>query len=136
MKRILWVGLLLGLCAVFLASCGKQEASNPGGASNEETATAFVDLVAAGNFASAANYFDARMASALPPNKLQESWNGLTNALGPFKGRGGVRTAKEQGYDVVYVTCEFERDSMEAKVVLGRAGKVSGLWFVKPEGQP
>jgi len=41
-----------------------------------------------------------------------------------------VRTEKVQGYDVVLVTCQFEKLTLDTKVVLNSERKVAGLFFV------
>jgi hypothetical protein len=72
------------------------------------------------------------MKQAMPAQKLREAWSSLTGQFGAFKRQAGVRTAKEQGFDVAYVTCEFEKGSASVKVVWDRAGQVGGLWVVPP----
>jgi hypothetical protein len=42
----------------------------------------------------------------------------------------GVSQKKEQGYDVVLVTCAFEKAELDVKVVYNNEQQVSGLWFV------
>jgi hypothetical protein len=41
-----------------------------------------------------------------------------------------VRQVKEQGYNVVYVTCTFEKSQLDIKVVYNDKQEVSGLWFL------
>ena len=48
-------------------------------------AQAFVDLLATRDFASAERYFDNTMQTALPPEKLKETWNTIMVKAGAFK---------------------------------------------------
>src|SRR6185369_2655738 len=48
---------------------------------------------------------------------------------GAFTRQVGTRTEKQGQYDIVYVTCEFERASIDAKVVFSQSGQISGLFF-------
>jgi dienelactone hydrolase len=73
------------------------------------------------------------MAAALPAGKLAETWSSLLAQFGSLKKHGRVRSEKWQGYDVVFVTCEFENYSIDAKFVVDRDGKVAGLWFLPAE---
>lgn len=43
------------------------------------------------------------------------------------------RRDRESGYTVVYVPCRWQRNRLDAKVVFGADGKISGLWMVAPQ---
>ncbi len=90
----------------------------------------FVDLLVEGQFSTATESFDATMKDALPTEKLEEVWNVTTEQTGPFKQQIGVRAEKELSYDVVFVTCEFERGPLDIKVVYNSEGQVAGLLFL------
>lgn len=129
--RMLSMALCLAIGALCLTSCGKrQKTAESGGLA--ERPQQFVDLLAKGDFETAAEGFDAVMTQAMPAQKLQEAWSSLTGQFGAFEKQAGVRTAKEQGFDVAYVTCEFEKGRANIKVVWDSAGEVSGLWFLPP----
>ena len=95
----------------------------------ELAAKRFVDQLEAGDFAGAVATFDATMTQAMPPDKLEGAWTSVLASAGAFKQQIGVRTEKAQGYDVVLVTCQFERGNLDAKVVYSDDGKITGLWF-------
>ena len=90
----------------------------------------FVDLLVEGQFSTATESFDATMKDALPTEKLEETWKFTTEQTGPFKQQIGVRAEKELSYDVVFVTCEFERGPLDIKVVYNSEGQVAGLFFL------
>jgi uncharacterized protein len=90
----------------------------------------FVDLLAQQDFAAAAARYDATMKAALPETKLRETWEALQAQAGPFQKQLRARTEKVQGYDVVLVTCQFEKMTLDTKVVFDSNRKVAGLFFV------
>src|ERR1035441_10539284 len=69
----------------------------------------FVDLLVKEDFAGAAARFDPTMKTALPEQKLRETWQTLQKQAGPFKQQVRSRVEKQMGYDVVLVTCQFAR---------------------------
>lgn len=90
----------------------------------------FVDLLSKSQFDSAVVHFDATMTKAMPAAKLKEVWQSLQAQMGAFKAAGGVRTEMIQIYHVVYVTCEFEKGKLDAKVVFNKQNQIAGLFFV------
>lgn len=90
----------------------------------------FVDLLVEGQFSTATENFDTTMKDALPTEKLEEVWDVTTEQTGPFKQQIGVRAEKELSYDVVFVTCEFERGPLDIKVVYNSEGQVADLLFL------
>jgi hypothetical protein len=127
-RKSLAVLLLLFAC-VALSSCAHR-ALAPQPAAVEKQARQFVDLLAKGDFATAVASFDPTMKQRLPADKLAGSWKDLIAKAGAFRKQDGVRTAKEQGYDVAYLACEFERATLDVKVVFDQQGQVTGLWMV------
>src|SRR5574340_499094 len=74
--------------------------------------------------------FDARMAEALPVEKLSTVWDQVLGQVGTFKGVTGARLAEQQGYHIVFVTSEFEHATLDVKVVFDSSGHVAGLFFL------
>jgi hypothetical protein len=74
--------------------------------------------------------FDERVAAALPSAKLMATWDGLLSQVGAFRRIAGTRAEEQQGYHVVYVTCEFEKTALDAKFAFDSAGRVAGMFFV------
>src|SRR5579863_10331124 len=74
--------------------------------------------------------FDARMAEALPVEKLSSVWDQVLGQAGAFKGVTGARLQDYQGYHIVFVTTEFEQATLDVKVVLDSSGHVAGLFFL------
>lgn len=90
----------------------------------------FVDLLSKEDFTAAVARYDGVMAAALPEPKLREAWESLQSQTGPFRKQIRMRTEKVPGYDVVLVTCQFEKAFVDTKVVFDSNGKVAGLFFL------
>ncbi len=90
----------------------------------------FVDLMAKKDFAAAVARCDGTMKAAMPEAKMKSVWEALQGQVGAFQKRVHTRMTKTAGYDVAFVTCEFERAKLDTKVVLNSEGRVSGLFFV------
>jgi hypothetical protein len=119
---------LVVLFAAFFFSCDQgQVATAPDftGSGKE-----FVEMLIKGDYAAAVAKFDGTMKGVMPEEKLAQAWLSLLQQVGAFERIDGVSQKKEQGYDVVYVTCTFERAGVNVKVVYNTDKEVSGLWFV------
>ena len=103
-------------------------------ADREDKAKLLVAQMAAGQFEKAVEPFDKTMHQALPPDRLKAAWMGLTKQYGRFCRVTGTRTERIQQYQVVFVTCEFQRGTLDTKVVFSSKNKVAGLFFV-PSGR-
>ena len=97
------------------------------------TAADLIDRLAKGDFQAAASPFADAMRTAAPPEKLAEIWTAVQNQMGAYKRRAGVRTEKQGGYDVAFVTVEFERSTVDFKVVVDTAGRIAGFFIVPPQ---
>ena len=89
----------------------------------------FVEMLAGGDYAKVFETFDAAMKDAMPVGQIDAAWQSLVAKVGAFQEIAGVRQAKEQNFDVVYVTCSFEQAQVDVKVVYDSKKEVSGLWF-------
>ncbi len=126
--------LVLVITLLPLCACGKKAAettsttpiSNP----LQEQASAWVLLVAGGEYGRAVQGFDATMANVMPADKLQTTWESLKPQAGEFKSILGTRMEKQGGYDIVFVTGKFVNMVLDIKVVYDSSGKIAGLFFV------
>ena len=90
----------------------------------------FVELLVKQQFSAATENFDETMKNALPPEMLEEAWKSAISQMGPFKQQIGLRTEKQAEFDIVFVTCEFEKGYRDIKVVYNGEKQVAGLFFV------
>jgi len=120
-------------CAVALAcilaalACAAQETQKASGP--EIAAQKVVQELTAGQFEKIEAQYDERMAAALPPGKLGESWKGLIQQIGAFESIVDTKSSKTQGLDVVTMTCKFENVVLDAHVSFDPDGKIAGLNF-------
>jgi hypothetical protein len=95
-----------------------------------------VDLLAKEDFAGAVARFDAKMKEVMPQRVLRNHWQGLLKQAGPFQKQLGTRLEEQQGYQIVFVTCQFERTLLDMKVVLDSKRQVAGLFYVPSQTAP
>ena len=138
MKRIACF-IFVPLCIALLVSCGQPQETEE---IKEEVTTEsdlvarakdFVTLLANEDFANAIKGFDSTMKDAMPVQEVQTVWANLLGQVGAYKKQVRTREAKEMGFDVVFVTCEFEKGPVDVKVVFNQLKQISGLWFVEPQ---
>ncbi|HID74695.1 MAG TPA: alpha/beta fold hydrolase [Planctomycetaceae bacterium] len=99
----------------------------------EASAKEFVQLLSKGQYERAAKNFDDVMTRVMPPAKLEEVWKKIAEAVGPFQSQRRSRMEKVAKYDVVYVTCDFEKLAVDIKVVFDSKGKITGLFFQRAQ---
>ena len=92
-----------------------------------EHAEAVVKQLRAGDFAAIEAQFDERVAAALPPGRLAQTWNQLTNQVGSFQKEIGTREESSGPYHIGVVTCAFDRASLDVRVVFDSSGRIAGL---------
>jgi dienelactone hydrolase len=132
----LWAGLILFSVAEGFAGDNVEPTKKVVQGAEAETKsieTLAKDLVwalASGDYKKATENFDGTMENALPAEKLKEVWNSLIAQLGPFVEQVGTRRAKILQYDVIFVTCKFEKQIFDAKVVFNDNKQIAGLFFV------
>jgi dienelactone hydrolase len=119
---------LLGVALLTIALDTALAAESPSGAVTS-AGEQFVDLLVKGDFAGAVGRFNSTMKSALPEQKLREAWQTIQKQAGRFQKQLRTRVENLGGYDVVFVTCQFEQAALDAKVVFDAKRQVAGLWF-------
>jgi hypothetical protein len=99
----------------------------------ETGARDLVKYLANGNYEKAVENFDSIMKQVLPAEKLKQVWESIIVQCGAFVEQRGIREEKILGYNVVFVTCQFERAVLDAKVVFNNKEQITGLFFVPPQ---
>ena len=97
----------------------------------DSVAVRLVDLLVRGEYSAVEGMFDSTMAHALPEAKLQATWEALVDQVGTFQKQTGIRTQQAHAFQTVIVSTEFERASLDFRVVLDSAFKVRGF-FIQP----
>jgi dienelactone hydrolase len=93
-------------------------------------ARAFLKALEKGDFEAAAKDFDATMMGVSGPDKLAEFWKQVPEKLGSFKQQTAARRDQFGGYEVALVTCEFEKVTLDARVVFDKEKKIAGFQFI------
>ena len=118
--------LILGLLAPgSVAAAQERSVSDP-----RAEAEAFVALLARGDFAAAETKLDTTMRRLMPATRLAETWAAIQAQAGAFRAQRGATLTRVGGYQVVAITCEFARSSLDLQVALNPAGGVGGLHIV------
>lgn len=111
--------------AIILLSPAVVNADEP-----ETSAQRFVEQMSRGEYDKAVAAFDATMQQAMPAAKLETTWKGVLQSAGAFKRLTSSRLDKAAMYDIVHVTCEFEKAMLDVRVVFDRRQRIAGLFFV------
>jgi hypothetical protein len=127
--------LLLLVAVAALAFACALFAQGPAQAAAEDALTVkareFLSAMEKGDFQLAVRDFDPTMLKLSGPEKLEPMWTKqLPAQVGAFKKQAGARREQLQGYEIVLITCEFEKATLDARVVFDKAGKIAGLGFV------
>lgn len=119
MKRTFLVLLMVGSVLFF--------ASN-----YEQAGVRFIQLLAANDFEKAQQMASQILLDALKQSNLtlESFWKTLNLQVGNFKQILRVKSTTEQGYNVIFVGCEFEKMKLDAKIVFDQQEKIAGLQFL------
>lgn len=126
MNRVLFSGILWGVFATAVFAEPTVLQTN---------AEQFIDRLSSGDYTAAVGKFDTTMMKAMPTAAMKQTWEALLSQCGIFEKRQGFRKEKYQQYDITYVACQFEKATIDVKVVFNPAVKISGLFFVPAKSQ-
>jgi len=93
-------------------------------------ARAMIDAMTRGDFAASTGDFDETMTKLSGPDKMAALWKQLPVQLGAFQRRAGERRDKLGKFDVVFVTCVFEKQSLDFRIVFNPDGRIGGFQLV------
>ncbi len=111
--------ILLSIPSSLLASDGD----------NVKTAREVVTMLNAGQFKEVISKFDSTMKKAAPEARLEAIWKSLTAETGSLQEELSDSSFVYGGYDIVIVTCEFQKATLGVKLVFDKDGKIAGLFF-------
>jgi uncharacterized protein len=81
-------------------------------------------------FDAAVKMFDGTMRGALPAAKLEKVWRDLVETNGAPRECEAPRSSKVATFEVVVMTCRFDRAALDMKVTLDAEGRIAGLFFL------
>ena len=130
MKKLFLVILILSLLAGSTPVLLAKDAAQAEDALTVK-AREFLTALEKGDFKLAVRDFDETMLKVSGPDKLESLWRTqLPTQLGAFKKQTAARRDQLQGYEIILVTCEFEKATLDTRVVFDKAGKIAGFGFV------
>ena len=88
-----------------------------------------VDQLGRGDYAAATSEFTEEMKTAAPAATLKDMWEQLLVQRGAFVQRSASTNTVVQGYQTVFVTCQFAKGELDAQVTFDNQGKIAGLYF-------
>jgi dienelactone hydrolase len=107
----------------------------PQNTDNVSRAKTLVSLLAKKDFAAVETYFSDAFKAQLTAEKLAEGWNSLALQVGNFKTQSDLKTEKLKDTEIVIVTVEFERATLNVQMSFDKNGKIDGL-SIKPLQAP
>ena len=90
----------------------------------------FLDTMSRGDYQAAAADLDETMLKLFGPTQMAEFWKELPRRLGGFVRQTSARKESLPPYEIVLVGCDFDKTSLDARVVFDKAGKITGFQFV------
>jgi dienelactone hydrolase len=126
MKKLLGIFIPLTLLAINMN--GQYKSPFP----KEELiskAKEFVQALEKGDYEKSVKDFDETMTKLVSPEKMKQVWEAVLKQVGKLKQQKGIRTESIPDYDIVYVTCEFEKATLDVKVVFNKKRQIAGQFF-------
>jgi dienelactone hydrolase len=129
MNKFGFLILTVMVLMVSWTACHAQQTEISGSPELEKAARGFVDILAKGDFTEATVNFDSTMKAAMSPDKLSDAWKSVIGEVGPFRKQGEAHIQKVRQYDVVAITCEFEKSPLDIQVTFDSQKHIAGLFF-------
>jgi dienelactone hydrolase len=95
-----------------------------------EAAIAMLDAMQKGDYATAGKRFDATLQKVFTPEKIEATWKAIAGRYGPFKKRTGVRVEAGPKNDLVFLTCEFAKETRDFKIAFDKEKHIAGILLV------
>jgi hypothetical protein len=95
-----------------------------------------LELMTTGKFDELFKEFNAQMAAALPPERLEQTWATLQAQAGPYKSVVDQRVQSIQGMTAVITGVQFERTVANYIVAFDADGRIAGLQFTPRPAAP
>lgn len=130
-QRLLITLLLVSaLLATALPAAAQEITPDPAAEARIAAAKDFVNLLIQGQFEQASQAFPPELQPKAPPSMLQEAWSGLLKQLGAYQQITEATPTHELNVDMVYLTTEFAKGSVDLRFVFDQNGKIAGMQFL------
>ena len=114
----------------YLVSCSQAKEETPTPIDFTTLAKNFVELLAKEDYSNAIEMFDVTMKQAMPEAALHKTWQAIISQVGTFENQFSIRTEKIEEYNIIFVTCKFEKTMLDIKIVFNSIGEIAGLFFL------
>ncbi len=123
---------ILFLLSIFshIMVCQGYQQNQDKSTATELRAVEFVTMISSEDFAEASRLFDQILQVALPPEKIREHWDNLIDLVGPYQGILRQNLVVKQTYYIVTISCAFEKQRVKIQIVMDRANRITGFWFL------
>lgn len=115
--------------AIVLACTASAMAQNEAAPKRIEDAREYMGWLRDGRFDECVAASDATMRSALPAEKLAETWKSLETSVGAYEGEIAASASTTGQYQVVVLTSRFAQAALDVRITFNSDGDVSGLFF-------
>jgi len=96
----------------------------------EQTTRKVLDLYNHGKYTEITDFFDARLKKGLSPQKLENSWEGITSQVGSYQGIEEVRAEPYVGSIIITCICRFGNKLVDFKCDYNGAQQITSLYFL------
>ena len=98
-------------------------------------AEAMLTALTKGEYETASKHFDDNLRKVMPADKLEKTWKAIVGQVGAFGKKAGARSEKAGKYDVVYLTCKFDKATLDLKVVFDSDKRITGFFLSPAKGK-
>jgi len=102
---------------------------------SEAMAKDYINLFVKGDFATAASKFTGATPETMPTKSLQDLWAAMIARNGQFIEQVSAKSERVKNSNIVLVTCKFEKELVDIKVVYNDKKEVTSISF-PPRPQP
>ena len=95
----------------------------------QANAEEFVDALGNGKYGVARGYLTPDLKKTILPENLEQRWQEIVAAAGPFKYRTSSRVVKSSSSDAVLVDLEFARENRSFLILFNPLGQIVGVDF-------
>jgi hypothetical protein len=95
-----------------------------------ETAEKFMGLLTQGRYDEAQVFFSNSMQEMLAGDQLKNTWNNNLEEVGAFEEILEIRGEIEEPFELITITCLFEKTRANIKMVIAEDGKITGFAII------
>lgn len=118
------VSIFVFLCYAIFLSYGQGEVALK--------AKDFLKFLEQKDFEKATSMFNQTLLEQMPAARLMQVWAAMEMQAGKFIGSTEIFAEKQRDFEIVIQTCEFEKTSLDLRLVFDDELKIGGIFFTPP----